>query len=99
MSPREKFTQGVFNSAKGLEWTVSDNWLDEYISHCAWHGVTCDVTNTSTLKLELKNNGLSGKLSEKIADLGYLNVLDLGDNDIKVCFESLHILSRNFAAK
>ena len=35
-------------------------------------------------ELDLANNGLSGKLTEQIASLSSLAVLDLSDNDIKV---------------
>ena len=34
--------------------------------------------------LDLANNGLSGKLTVKIASLSSLQILDLSDNDIKV---------------
>ena len=36
--------------------------------------------------LDLANNGLSGKLTAKIANLSSLEILDLSDNDIKVRF-------------
>ena len=35
-------------------------------------------------KLNLTNNGLSGRLSESIGDLTFIKELDLSDNDIKV---------------
>ena len=83
--PERNTLREIYLSAKGTEWTENENWMDEHISHCTWHGVECDPTNTSVLKLDLHNNGLSGKLSPKIKDLHSLQVLDLSDNDIKVC--------------
>lgn len=74
----------LYESTKGQEWTESTNWVNEYSSYCSWHGVTCDATNTLTEKLNLTNNGLSGKLNESIGDLKSLKILDLSDNDIKV---------------
>ena len=71
-----------YDLTKGQEWTESANWTDEYISHCSWQGVVCDADKTTMLNLA--NNGLSGKLSERIGSLSLLNVLDLSDNDIKV---------------
>lgn len=72
-----------YDSAKGLEWTVDVNWVDPYVSHCEWHGVTCNDSNNTT-QLELQDNGLSGTLSNRIANLSSLEKLDLSDNDIKV---------------
>ncbi len=73
----------LYESAKGAEWTDDSNWLDEY-GYCDWHGVTCDNTKNLLTKLNLTNNGLSGRLSESIGNLTPIEVLDLSDNDIKV---------------
>lgn len=70
--------------SKGAEWTNDTNWLDEYASHCDWHGVTCDEYKNQVTKLELVKNGLSGRLSKSIGELTSINVFDLSDNDIKV---------------
>jgi Leucine-rich repeat (LRR) protein len=78
-----------YDSAKGAEWTDQGNktngteWLHEYASYCGWKGVTCDDKNHVT-KLQLSNNGLSGKLSDSIGELKFMEVLDLSDNDMKV---------------
>ena len=87
--------KAIYLSAKGSEWTNSDGWVDEYTSHCEWHGVTCycekqEVSCNETdsdlevYNLTLKSNGLSGTLSNSIEELSPLAVLDLRDNDIKV---------------
>ena len=73
-----------YDSAKGVEWTDSTNWLDEYESYCNWHGVTCDSETNHITQLELANNGLSGRLSNSIGNLTSIEKLDLSDNDIKV---------------
>ena len=73
-----------YHSAKGREWTNSGNWTHEYTSHCHWYGVTCDDDTGKVVKLEMTNNGLSGKLSTSVGSLSSLKVLDLSDNDIKV---------------
>ena len=72
-----------YESAKGQDWTYSTGWLDPYESVCSWHGVTCN-SNGHVTKLSLMNNGLTGTLSKAIADLLYLEFLDLSDNDIMV---------------
>ncbi|EJK49650.1 hypothetical protein THAOC_31450 [Thalassiosira oceanica] len=71
-----------YNEAKGLEWTESLSWLDDYNSHCLWKGVTCDDEDR-TIKIELRGNGLSGRLSSSIGKLKNLRELDISDNDIK----------------
>eukprot|EP00984_Skeletonema_dohrnii_P015654 scaffold6800_cov89-Skeletonema_dohrnii-CCMP3373.AAC.2 len=84
LCPVERNTLSDFyDSTKGAEWTDSTDWLDECKSYCDWNGVTCDDSNR-VIKLELRNNGLSGRLRESIGDLTFIDVLDLSDNDIKV---------------
>jgi Leucine-rich repeat (LRR) protein len=75
---------GFYDSAKGPEWTDGSLWLDEYASCCDWKGVTCDDDKSHVTKLQLSNNGLSGRLSESIGNLTFIDVLDLSDNDMKV---------------
>jgi Leucine-rich repeat (LRR) protein len=72
-----------YDAAKGAEWTDGFLWLDEYASYCDWKGVTCDDDKNHVTKLNLTNNGLSGRLSESIGNLTFIEVLDLSDNDIK----------------
>ena len=77
--------------AKGNEWTDISGWMGEHASYCDWFGVTCDSSDDGedyndqhVIRLELPNNGLSGKLSPSIGNLTRLEALDLSDNDIKV---------------
>ena len=83
--PERNALNDIYDSAKGAEWTDRTNWLggDEYTSYCDWKGVTCNEKNRVT-ELNLANNGLSGRLSESIGNLTFIEVLDLSDNDIKV---------------
>ena len=81
--------------AKGNEWTDISGWMSEHTSYCDWFGVTCDNNDEGedyidqhVIRLELPNNGLSGKLSPSIGDLTRLEALDLSDNDIKVRIRS-----------
>ncbi len=84
LCPLERNVLSVFyDSAKGEEWTDRSNWKDEYESCCNWKGVTCGKTN-QVIKLNLRTNGLSGKLSKSIGILTSMEVLDLSDNDMKV---------------
>jgi len=80
----------LYDSTKGAEWTERTNWQDEYKSYCDWKGVTCNNNTNQLTKLELRNNGLSGRLSTSIGNLHSIEVLDLSDNDIKVMFNVLN---------
>merc|ERR1712194_723323 len=83
LCPSERTALSFFyTAAKGREWTVSENWMSQYKSHCSWHGVDCSKTN-KTVKLNLTSNGLSVTLSKHIAILTSLSEFDLSDNDIK----------------
>ncbi len=81
--PDRSALKELFDSMKGGEWTNGSKWNEERSDYCSWHGVTCDESN-NVMKLELRNNGLSGRLSTHIGDLRSLVVVDLSDNDIKV---------------
>lgn len=82
--------KSFFDQSKGGEWTDSSTilienevkWLDEYESHCNWLGITCN-SESHVIRLDLPNNGLSGRLSESLGDLKSLQAIDLSDNDIK----------------
>ena len=71
-----------YDSTNGIEWINNANWNDQYKSYCSWYGVKCDANNT-TVQLNLRSNGLSGRLNGSIANLSSLEILDLSDNDIK----------------
>ena len=86
LCPPERNALSVFyDDAKGMEWTNGSLWLDEYASYCDWKGVTCDDEMNHVIKLNLTNNGLSGKLSKTIGNLTFMKELDLSDNNMKVC--------------
>jgi Leucine-rich repeat (LRR) protein len=82
--PERNALSDFYDSAKGAEWTDRSNWTHEYASYCDWKGVTCDNDMKHVKNLSLSNNGLSGRLSESIGNLTFIEVLDLSDNDIKV---------------
>eukprot|EP00984_Skeletonema_dohrnii_P001022 scaffold323_cov74-Skeletonema_dohrnii-CCMP3373.AAC.6 len=80
--PQRNALNDFFDEAKGGDWLNDSLWQDEYAGYCSWNGVTCDETDHVT-KLKLSTNGLSGKLSRRIADLTSLEELDLSNNDMK----------------
>jgi Leucine-rich repeat (LRR) protein len=96
--PERNALSDFYDSAKGAEWTDRSLWLDEYKSYCDWKGVTCDDDKKHVTKLQLSNNGLSGRLSESIGKLTFMKELDLSDNDIKVmiCLSAQFVVSLIF---
>ena len=80
-----------YDSAKGREWTVDTNWMDHYVEHCDWYGISCNDAN-NTISLKLQGNGLSGTLTPNIANLRSLEVLDLNNNNIKVRHVVVHAM-------
>ena len=49
-------------TAKGIEWSNSKGWGEQFTSVCDWYGVNCNEAN-QPVELVLKSNGLSGKNS------------------------------------
>mmetsp|Transcript_12632 Transcript_12632/g.24040 ORF Transcript_12632/g.24040 Transcript_12632/m.24040 type:complete len:1810 (+) Transcript_12632:137-5566(+) len=84
--PEIKILEAFYLSFNGPEWVNNRGWLDDTAPYCSWFGVTCDEFGISTTKLELGNNGLTGKLGTRIIDilsqLDELDTLDLKNNDI-----------------
>ncbi|KAL3795399.1 hypothetical protein ACHAWO_002646 [Cyclotella atomus] len=81
--PERNALKDFFDTAKGGEWTVSTGWNDQFLEVCAWFGVTCNNETKQPIRLELNNNGLSGKLSDTFGALRSLEYIDISDNDIK----------------
>jgi hypothetical protein len=90
--PERNALSSFYELAKGAEWTDQGSetngtkWVHEYASYCDWKGVTCDDDRNHVTQLQLSNNGLSGKLSNSVGELKFIEVLDLSDNDMKVKF-------------
>ncbi|KAJ6751268.1 hypothetical protein OIU85_001764 [Salix viminalis] len=63
----------------GLDWNTSDS------DCCTWIGVACDnssVTSKRVVRLELGSRRLQGIISESLAGLDQLRILNLSQNDL-----------------
>ena len=80
--PERNFLHDFYIAAKGKEWTESLNWMHPQNNHCLWYGAVYE--DGAVTRLNLNNNGLSGKLHKNISRLRSLKVLYVSDNDIKV---------------
>lgn len=76
----------LYNATGGsTTWTNTSYWLGPG-SPCSaaapWYGVTCDVTGSHVVGLNLFQNGLSGTLPNELASLTELTDLDLSHNNL-----------------
>ncbi len=70
----------LYEETNGPQWTRNDGWM-AHISHCNWHGVTCEAGYVAHIDLEF--NGLSGHIPEDLKQLTHLKTLKLGHNNLR----------------
>ncbi|WVF69172.1 hypothetical protein IAT40_003947 [Kwoniella sp. CBS 6097] len=64
-------------------WVNDRGWVDENDDQCCdWYGVSCDPVSRRVTALELRNNGLSGVLSNYLFALNALMRVDLSKNSL-----------------
>ena len=68
----------LYEATDGPNWTNQDNWLSD-APLADWHGVEIDGEGRVT-RLELPENGLSGRLPPEIGGLAKLDALELPGN-------------------
>uniref|UniRef100_A0ACD6AB99 Uncharacterized protein n=1 Tax=Avena sativa TaxID=4498 RepID=A0ACD6AB99_AVESA len=75
------FKAGVTSDPTGAlrSWT-NDTGTEAATSVCRWAGVNCSAAAGRVTALDVSSRGLVGTLSPAIADLAYLEVLNLTDN-------------------
>ncbi|MFA9389073.1 MAG: hypothetical protein ACERKD_04670 [Prolixibacteraceae bacterium] len=68
-----------YNTLKGKSWIKNENWLKGNLS--SWYGITVDSKLQRVTAIDLRENKLSGNLSDSlfIHRLSYLTILDLGN--------------------
>ena len=77
--PRSALVE-VYRATGGPTWKTSTNWLsDQPIS--AWHGVETDAAGRVT-RLNLRSNGLTGRIPDALRRLPLLEDLVLASNDL-----------------
>ncbi|KAK3128571.1 hypothetical protein QOZ80_6BG0463580 [Eleusine coracana subsp. coracana] len=68
------FKSGVSNDPKG----ALAGWGSSNV--CNWTGVACDMARRHVVKLELRDQKLSGEVSPALGNLSHLNILNLSGN-------------------
>ena len=70
----------LYYATDGPNWKRDDNWLtDEPLG--SWYGVEADTRGV--LRLNLRNNGLSGEIPAELGRFTALSSLDLGENGLR----------------
>lgn len=68
----------LFETLAGEGWTRATGWLDDGLLS-SWHGVDTDSLG-HVKRLDLSNNGLEGRLPDRISELASMTTLRLGGN-------------------
>ena len=70
--------ESLYQAAGGSHWTNSTGWLSQQpVSE--WYGVTVDSLGR-VVEIDLRSNGLTGRLATTLSDLEQLEVLRIGGN-------------------
>jgi hypothetical protein len=89
--PGDELLPLLYETFDGDNWHHNDDWLDDEVHWCDWHGITCSVDHASGAfsldALALPGNNLSGEWNEELAwllleQLPPRTWLDLANNDI-----------------
>ncbi|KAL2639819.1 hypothetical protein AAZV13_06G192700 [Glycine max] len=71
------FMSGIFSDPKN----VLKSWKSPSVHVCNWYGVRCNnASDNKIIELALNGSSLGGTISPALANLSYLQILDLSDN-------------------
>ncbi len=81
-----------YKATDGQNWFDADNWLEDDISICNWHGVFCETLQgiKSVSEIHLPSNNLKGTIPPQVFDLQALKMLNIRDNKIDVEFYAMN---------
>jgi len=72
----------LYNATGGASWADNTGWLGAAGTECSWHGVLCDVGETTVTQVSLFHNNLVGTIPASIGDLTGLQFLDFETNQL-----------------
>ncbi|MDE2654100.1 MAG: Ig-like domain-containing protein [Gemmatimonadota bacterium] len=70
--------ESLYQAAGGSAWTNSTGWLSDH-PLAEWYGVTADSLGR-VVEIDLRANGLTGRLATTLGDLQYMTALRVGSN-------------------
>ena len=71
----------IFHKTGGNNWKCKTHWGNQSVSHCFWHGITCDRTSRYVISISLVRNNLIGTLPGILWKLRNLQGLCMGGNN------------------
>lgn len=78
----------LYHATDGSRWLDADNWLNNKVSICDWHGVFCEnqasVGEMVVTEIHLPSNKLKGTIPPQVFNLRNLRMLNLRDNKVDV---------------
>lgn len=82
---REILTK-FYEAVGGSKWLDADNWLEDKVSICEWHGVFCETKdgNVVVTEIRLPSNKMAGTVPPQIFNLEFLKMLNIRDNKVDV---------------
>jgi len=78
----------LYKKSGGDKWWSKENWMEDGVSVCTWHGITCDEDN-SVQAILLGSNNISGDIPTEIFQLPNLSSLWLYSNPINFSFDGI----------
>ena len=90
----------LYARTNGTGWTQSANWNGPPGSECTWFGVTCDVSQTAVIAIDLHANNLTGSLPADLGSFANLTTFNVFDNRLTGSLPQIGSLARleNFIA-
>lgn len=73
----------VYRTCGGDSWLNQENWMDDDIPVCQWHGIGCDPDGRVESVI-LSRNGLSGTVPTGLLSLPNLAELSLASNSVQI---------------
>ncbi len=90
----------LYARTNGTGWIQSTNWNGPPGSECTWFGVTCDVSQTAVIAIDLHANNLTGSLPPDLGSFANLTTFNVFDNRLAGSLPQIGSLARleNFTA-
>jgi len=79
----------LYESTNGDKWLNVENWQEDSVSICDWHGVYCETSTGGekhVTEIHLPSNKLQGMIPPQVFNLPALKMFNVRDNKINIEF-------------